>query len=169
MGDLFWWEGVGVGALSEALTLSILSYNMTLGHCLNNEPFVTILAIENKIKNFYFASLHFPPFHSLPSIYFLSCSGVSKESSNKHLSGIWAWFRVERSQSEKKRWSTYALYSLCLCSISWVGKNVMNMHKAKCYLQVTCLTCVTAVNNCTICFFSSLLLLGTKEGGRQEE
>lgn len=64
----------------------------------------------------------------------------------------------------------YVCCSLCLCSISWDGRKVMNMHKAKRYTQVTCLTCVTVVNNCTRKLFSllspSLRNKGVMEGRR---
>lgn len=59
--------------------------------------------------------------------------------------------------------SVFVLYIL-----RW--EKVMNMHKAKRYTQVTCLTCVTAVSNCTRQMFSSSpFLSGTREGGREEE
>lgn len=49
-------------------------------------------------------------------------------------------------------------------------KKVMNMHKAKRYTQVTCLTCVAAVNNCMRKMFSllspSLRNKGARERGR---
>lgn len=47
-------------------------------------------------------------------------------------------------------------YSLYLCSESWVGNDSMNMHEATCYMQVTCLTRVTA-RAAAPCFPPSLL------------
>lgn len=47
-------------------------------------------------------------------------------------------------------------YSLYLCSESWVGNDSMNMHEAPCYMQVTCLTRVTA-RAAAPCFPPSLL------------
>lgn len=56
----------------------------------------------------------------------------------------------------------YAVF--CFCVLYTEMGKVMNMHKAKQYTQVTCLTCLAAVNNCTRLMFSpSLLFSGTRE------
>lgn len=59
----------------------------------------------------------------------------------------------------------YAVFRLFVFYIlKW--EKVMNMHKAKHYTQVTCLTCVTAENNCTRQISLSLTNKGVREKRR---
>lgn len=73
-----------------------------------------------------------------------------------------------QSREESKREKRCMLSTRCVCVLYPELEKFMNMQKAQRYMQVTCLTHITAVNNCMIYFFSSSPL-GRREWGREGE